>query len=127
MDYVIRDEKTYSKLTAKIDNLQEELRSIEYQLDVLKADRNKLLEEVYDDKTLLSHSTELIDIFIKDNNFNGKWPEKLYYERWFYYQENTDSWDCHNTNLFVVYYREVELRYKQLNKEKQHDRITNQT
>lgn len=116
MAYKITDEKRYDKLTNKIQDLEDELLYINSTLENLKTERWRLVEEVYDGTH--SHSTELIDTFIKDHNFNGEWSEKLYNERYFYYQEVTGTWDSYKTNLFVVYYRDVELRYKQLQENK---------
>ncbi len=72
----------------------------------------------YLDTPTYSHSMELIDKFIKDTNFNGVWSDKWYYERYFYL-DDTHGWNIGEySHDKVVYYREVEMRYQDLKRER---------
>ncbi len=90
------------------------LEDLKYESNRLAGERKKYYVEVLGSSPTYSHSVELIDKFISDHNFNGSWPNKWRCERYFYYDEKSNSWDCYDTNLNVVYYREVELRYAEL-------------
>jgi hypothetical protein len=96
---------------ASTEQLMEDLR---YEANRLAGERRKCYIEVLGGEPTYSHSIELIDKFIEDHNFTGKWPEKYRCERYFYYDEKSNSWDCYSGGLNVVYYREVELRYNEL-------------
>lgn len=90
------------------------LLDLKYEAHRLAEERKKHYVEVLGSSPTYSHSVELIDKFISDHNFNGSWPDKWRCERYFYYDEKSNSWGCYTIGLSVVYYREVELRYAEL-------------
>jgi hypothetical protein len=90
------------------------LEDLIYEANRLAEERKKYYVEVLGSSPTYSHSVELIDKFISDHNFNGSWPNKWRCERYFYYDEKSNSWDCYGNMPNVVYYREVELRYAEL-------------
>lgn len=99
---------------ADIAATEQLLLDLRHEVNRLAGERRKCYIEVLGGEPTYSHSVELIDKFILDHNFNGSWPEKYSCERYFYYDEKRDTWDCYIGGLNVVYYREVELRYNEL-------------
>lgn len=102
---------------ADIATTEQLLLDLKHEAKRLSNERKKYYIEVLGDKSTYSHSVELIDKFILDHDFKGKWPEKYSCERYFYYDDKSDTWDCYGGGLNVVYYREVELRYNELKSE----------
>ncbi len=104
-----------------IEVTEQLLEDLKYEAKRLANERKKYYIEVLGPSPTYSHSIKLIDKFISDHSFNGSWDEKCRAERYFYYDEKSDSWDCYKTNLNVVYYREVELRYAELKLEERNN------
>lgn len=94
--------------------IEQLLLDLKHEAERLSRERRKYYIEVLGGEPTYSHSLELIDKFISDHNFTGTWPEKYRCERYFYYDEKSNTWDCYAGGLNVVYYREVELRYNEL-------------
>lgn len=122
MPIKITNEVQYEKCSTeviKIENtlisLRQKTERLENKLQRLRKERTNYYVEVLGE-VVYSHSVELIDKFISDHNFNGSWPNKWRCERYFYYDEKSNSWGCYGNmpNVNVVYYREVELRYAEL-------------
>lgn len=99
----------------KIEELEQKITSLrEYRKDLYAKKEECVIH--YLDTPTYSHSMEMIDKFIKDINFNGTWTDEYRCERYFYWDDK-NGWDCYRTNLNVVYYREVEMRYQDLKRE----------
>ncbi len=120
----IIDNEGFIKYTDLIDNTENKIKELELEIRNLHEYRkdwiNKREECViyYLDVPTYSHSIELIDRFIEDNNFNGVWRDNWYCYRYFYF-DNKRGWNvsgCSDDDK-VVYYREVEMRYQDLKRE----------
>lgn len=116
-------EEGFNKYTQAIEVADYQIKELESQLTSLREYRKDLINKkeecviYYLDRPTYSHSMELIDKFIKDNNFKGTWTDEWYYERYFYLDDKL-GWNtrgCSNDN--AVYYREVEMRYQDLKRE----------
>lgn len=121
MPIKIIDETQYALYTlylttakTNIDMIEQLLLELRNDVNRFQIERNKYYIEVLGGEPIYSHSVELIDKFISDHKFTGTWPKKYQHERYFYYDEKSNSWDCYSGGLNVVYYREVELRYNEL-------------
>lgn len=99
----------------KIEELRSQLKSLEeYRKDLFARKEECVIH--YLDTPKYSHSMEMIDKFIVDTEFNGTWDFDIYWDRYAYFDESK-GWDCGIYNLNVVYYAEVEMRYKDLKRE----------
>lgn len=98
----------------EIATVRQLLLDLEYEANRCANERKKYYIEVLGGEPKYSHSIELIDKFISDHNFKGSWQSVGYCERYFYYDEKSNTWDTYGSGLNVVYYREVELRYNEL-------------
>jgi hypothetical protein len=99
---------------ADIADVEQLLLDLKHEAKRLADERRKYYIEVLGGEPTYSHSLELIDKFISDHEFAGRWPDKYRCERYFFYDEKSNNWDCYAGGLNVVYYREVELRYNEL-------------
>jgi hypothetical protein len=99
----------------KIEELRSQLKSLEeYRKDLFARKEECVIH--YLDEPTYSHSMEMIDKFITDTGFDGLWDFDKFWDRYAYF-DDAKGWDCGIYNLNVVYYAEVEMRYKDLKRE----------
>lgn len=111
MAYICLDEVYNKVLEDKIAEIDNQIAKLEYEKDSCRKEKSTLWKEVFS----LNHSesVELIDKFINDTNFQGEFRGKFMYDRYFHWDDGKNEWNIEGRGK-GVYYREVQLRYKEL-------------
>lgn len=113
MAHICLDEVYNKVLEDKIAEIDNKISKLEFQRNSYDQERSTLWKEVFE--LSLSDSVELIDKFIKDTNFQGEFRGKFMHKKFIYWDDVDKEWNVTGKgNGAVVFYKEVQLRYKEL-------------